>query len=452
MPYYKHEFDPVKVLESKTRIPKAILDLPHIIAEQQARRVWPMPPQIVSEDPKILEFFRKFFEVNRFHEWLIRVEELLATFGQVIITVDKYEDGIPRLEHADPYMLSRIGKFHMEEKVASVYKYVVRDAKSYPVLEEWTDKKVKRTWYLPDKDVQVDSMKAPIEELQGRKIMGTEEKYHPLGTLPVVELRNKQKWVYELQSPWSWKPQLATWYPVRGLIEFAYHTLRQIWKNMILVKPKIIGDFYGQDMSKIINNPGDMIDVLGDMFINLKMGNVENKGANLHILQGDMQIQEWFSGFQQIIDFIFIGSGLPVLMKAEVEQTATEVATKNAGAIEAVKLLKQLRIDQLTRVLDKPLIISGLWNGEGKRPYSLSVTEEENKDKAAMMEEIRLKIENNLSNYVTEIGKLYSVNKEEAEKILQENIKVNSQVFEATKHMQQEDNENKENNKKEDKN
>ena len=61
---------------------------------------------------------------------------------------------------------------------------------------------------------------------------------------------------------------------------------------MILVKPKIIGDFYGQDMSKFINNPGDMIDVLGDMFINLKMGNVENKGANLQILQGDMQIQE----------------------------------------------------------------------------------------------------------------------------------------------------------------
>jgi hypothetical protein len=46
------------------------------------------------------------------------------------------------------------------------------------------------------------------------------------------------------------------------------------------------------------------------------------------------------------------------------------------------------------------------------------------------MEEARMKIESNLSNYVTEISKLYSVNKQEAEKILAENIKVNSKIIE----------------------
>jgi hypothetical protein len=44
-------------------------------------------------------------------------------------------------------------------------------------------------------------MKAPLEELKGKEVMEIEEKYHHLGTLPVVELRNKQKWVYELMSP-----------------------------------------------------------------------------------------------------------------------------------------------------------------------------------------------------------------------------------------------------------
>jgi hypothetical protein len=39
MGYYKQEFDPVKALEGKTKIPKALLDLPQIIAEQQARKV-----------------------------------------------------------------------------------------------------------------------------------------------------------------------------------------------------------------------------------------------------------------------------------------------------------------------------------------------------------------------------------------------------------------------------
>jgi hypothetical protein len=92
-----------------------------------------------------------------------------------------------------------------------------------------------------------------------------------------------------------------------------------------------------------------MLEVLGDMFVNLKHGNVEGKGTNLQILQGDMDILEWFQGFQNIIDFIFIGCGLPAQNEAEVEQTATEVATKSSvgsSGVWLVKLIKQLRIDQ----------------------------------------------------------------------------------------------------------
>lgn len=95
--------------------------------------------------------------------------------------------------HADPFMLSKIGKYHVEEKVASVYYYLVRDTKSYPVLEEWTDKKVKRTWFLPDKTVQVDSMKAEVPDFSKLKVDRVEEREHHLGCLPIVEMRNKQK-------------------------------------------------------------------------------------------------------------------------------------------------------------------------------------------------------------------------------------------------------------------
>ena len=81
-----------------------------------------------------------------------------------------------------------------------MYKHVVRDAKSYPVFEEWTDKKVKRTCYIPDQDVQVDSMKAGVPELKNLRVSHIEEKKHNLRCLPVVEMRNKQKltlWVDE---------------------------------------------------------------------------------------------------------------------------------------------------------------------------------------------------------------------------------------------------------------
>lgn len=244
MPAYKYEFDPVKRLEEDKVIPKSLLDLPQVIAEKQAKKLLGRSFVIDSEDPKIIEFFRKLTEKNRLHEVMVMVEELCALFGQLILCWDKLPgEDIPYLSFADPYMLSRIGKFYVQEKVASVYKYVVRDTKTYPVYEEWTEKKVKRTWYIPNQTIQVDSMEAEAPDLKTLQIERVEEKNHSLGCMPVTEMRNKQKWIYELMSPWSWKPQLATWNPVRGLIKFFYHTMRQIWKNMILVKPKIIGNF-----------------------------------------------------------------------------------------------------------------------------------------------------------------------------------------------------------------
>jgi len=66
------------------------------------------------------------------------------------------------------------------------------------------------------------------------------------------------------------------------------------------------------------------------------------------------------------------------------------------------------------------------------------------------IEEARMRIEANLSNYITEIANMNNVNKEEAEAILKENIKINSEVFEQTKSMMLEDeSQGEENNNKE---
>jgi hypothetical protein len=51
-----------------------------------------------------------------------------------------------------------------------------------------------------------------------------------------------------------------------------------------------------------------MLEVLGDMFVNLKHGNVDGTGSNLQILQGDMEI----------LNCLFIGCGLPAQNKAQV--------------------------------------------------------------------------------------------------------------------------------------
>ena len=50
---------------------------------------------------------------------------------------------------------------------------------------------------------------------------------------------------------------------------------------MILVKPKIIGEFYGQDMTRFANSSNEMADVLGDMFLSLKHGTAGEGTPNL---------------------------------------------------------------------------------------------------------------------------------------------------------------------------
>lgn len=221
--------------------------------------------------------------------------------------------------------------------------------------------------------------------------------------MPIDEIRNKQKYVNPFADIWNWKYELATWYPVRGLIKFAYHTIRQIWKNMILVKPKIVGELFPQDMRRFAES--EMEEVFADMFINLRQGVPGESKPPLEILQGDMKIKEWFDGFQSIIDFILIGCGFSPHNEAQVEQTATEIKSKNQTTTDTIRLMRQLRLDQYTRIHDKALIIHDLWDGKGKRPYTLSMPEDENLNKTLEHQDAQARIKADLSNYVDEISK-----------------------------------------------
>lgn len=202
-------------------------------------------------------------------------------------------------------------------------------------------------------------------------------------------------------SPYSWKPQLATWYPVRGLIKFFYHTLRQIWKNMIIVKPKVIGNFSPQDMARMVKDDREMTQVLDDMFIRLRNRNdIEGKGSGstLEILQGEMRIKEWFDGAKEIYNYILECCGLSSQSDTSSMKTTSEIYAQQKTSSETIGLLRQLRADQWSRHFDKALIMFKFWDGEGERPYTLSIPDEENMNKSLEIEEAKVRMEANLSN------------------------------------------------------
>lgn len=192
-------------------------------------------------------------------------------------------------------------------------------------------------------------------------------------------------------SPWSWKPQLATWYPVRGLITFAQHVLRQIWKNMILVKPKIVGQIFPDDMNRFMSNSDEMEEVTKDLFVSLIYWGQGSERADLKILQGDMNIADWFEGFKRVMDFIFLGFSQTNESTIVRMRTTSEIFANQEVSGETIGLLKQLRLDQWTRIFDKVLIIERLWDGKGERPYTLSIPDEENMNKSIEIEEANLR-------------------------------------------------------------
>lgn len=149
-----------------------------------------------SKNPSILEAFREFHEDNRIHEQLVTAEEVDSKYGNVIWFLDRYlVDGKYKLKlgMADPFMLNSVGKWYLTEKTASIFKYIIKDTKTYPVLETWTETHVKRTWYLPDKTIDTgQGMKFHIKELDKLEVSHTEERRHDYGCLPIEEQRNKQ--------------------------------------------------------------------------------------------------------------------------------------------------------------------------------------------------------------------------------------------------------------------
>lgn len=67
------------------------------------------------------------------HEQIVTFEEIMSLYGQVIISLEKYPGQLPYLSYSDPYMLSIVGKFHIQEKSAVLYRYVKTGMNTYPV-------------------------------------------------------------------------------------------------------------------------------------------------------------------------------------------------------------------------------------------------------------------------------------------------------------------------------
>lgn len=189
---------------------------------------------------------------------------------------------------------------------------------------------------------------------------------------------------------------------------------------------------------------GDWTPFLADVIINLKTrGGDTVKGQGLDIVQGNLNLLEGVESFERFIDLIFIGAGSSAIFNTgSAMKTSSEIFADQEITNETLRMLKQLRIDQITRICSKALIIGikanspllkGFqWNGEGEPPFVLSFPPEENMNKMLEIEQSMLLINNNLSDHITELAKMHSISKEEAQTRLDEILANNKKMFDGT--------------------
>lgn len=223
MSYYLNPVDKQFKEEEEFKIPAIPLDIPLIMAERQARKIHGKGIVVDSKDPKIVEYLTEFMRVNRIHEQFISFEEIISNWGQGVSCLEPILPGekVPRWTYADPCLISSVQNMYITETSAVVYKYIPKDTKTWPVLEIWTKDIVKRMYFRDMSKIDTGyGVQYRLPELE-RRADTVEEVKHNLGCMPIDEVRNKQGYVLPLLDIWNWKPTLATWYPVRGLIKIA---------------------------------------------------------------------------------------------------------------------------------------------------------------------------------------------------------------------------------------
>ena len=94
------------------------------------------------------------------------------------------------------------------------------------------------------------------------------------------------------------------------------------------------------------------------VFMLKHQGGDMNKGSGMEILQGDLNLLEGIESFEKLIDLILVGAGSsPIYDEGTAMKTTSEIFANQEISNETLRMIKNLRVDQLTRIFSKALII-----------------------------------------------------------------------------------------------
>lgn len=372
------------------------------------------------DDEKLTNTFHQFVKKNRFEPLSKYIERELSLHGRVIVVINKNKDGEIKLNVANPFFYSAIGKVFVTEDLAVIWQRVVLDTGTFYIKSIYDKEKVVNEIYDERNQILVFDQ---VRDLKGLGVMPIW--HHNLGFVPVVELTNYP--IFEFQnimfSPEMFY-QVADWYPASFFEQSFYELWKNLNKEAAYCHSRIAIESANQMLIDKINNSTKFsgqtdTDIIGDYIIETEVGGKATAIAGV----GDFT--KYTAAMNDVMDFYFkFACSSRFSEGGGAQKTSAEANSSNNSQQETLEAKIKHREFEYNLLFAKVFAALGLieYEPEGEYDFVLRIRGNVQREESVYLDYILKQVQGKTMTLPEAIAALRGVSIQKADKIF-ENIK-----------------------------
>lgn len=382
------------------------------LAKKNANQLWGSGYKFDSPNEQILKAFNDFAQENRLIYLLKFIERELSLHGRVILVLNQTKGGKLKINVANPFFYSAIGKVFVNDEIAVLWQRVVLDNGTWYVKSTYDKFKCKNEIFDDSGQMIVyDAQHTIAQELQIVPVWN-----HNLGFVPVIQLTNYPIFEYTniMFSPESYT-QITDWFDASFLETSFYELFVNLNKEVAFCHSRIGIENANQQLIEKLTSGSNEKDILGDYIIETEVG------GKLQAIPGVGDFTKYTSAMNEIMDFYCkFANSSKFSEGGGAQKTSAEANSSNSSQIELIYSKKSHREWELSDFIAKVLAALGLveyWSGEYDFTFSINVNIDKNDN--AYLDAVIKKIQAGLISIPIGISELYGISLEKAEKMFE---------------------------------
>ena len=397
------------ILTSKNLHKVNFIDLKKIVAEHGARQLGGQGITFTSDNPELQKFFDKMKTFNKLDDWFINIVEIANYWGAVFPIVDKLQNGMWSFAVAQPQIFQSVAQMDVQSFAATVYKQHSTGTGVFFERIHITPKTITKT--VSTRTIPDGTTSTPIPKELLSYVGGEGTRPNPYGFINTYKFLNKPNRVMFSQ----YYRINADDQSVSHIPDLVNHLYRQMYKEAIFNKTRIIGSFRKAQLNKLKQDQAEVSTYLNDFFTLTNDSGEQNQSVAL--LMGDPKFDSYMNGITRLTDEYIKGCLYSPQNDSEVQQTQAETLFTKSKDIETTKFKRERYTELLYNILDDILTFEGFMTKEGDRPYSIAINENVVYNEIQLTNLVIEAIDADLLTHEEAIQKLRGVDPDSAEEI-----------------------------------